>query len=101
MPISFQMIPQESGGVIYLCDHKSLTKMDQYEGISKGDYVRISVTVKNDSGGKVKAIAYIAGKDFLCDPSKPTDEYLGKIISGARYHGLPDEYIRSIELLAK
>lgn len=98
------IIPDDNArvwGVIYLCDPKAIEEMDRYEGVSSGHYERVLVVVTNDSGQSIEAIAYIAGEDFLCDPGKPKAVYLKKIVTGARYHELPEAYIKSIELLAK
>jgi AIG2-like family len=75
--------------------------MDGYEGVASGHYERIQVVVEKDTGETAQAITYIAGEDFVCEPGKPSDEYLGKIVSGARHHALPEEYIRMIEDLAE
>ena len=90
----------EVWGVAYLCDTDALRKMDEFEGVGDGCYQRIPVSVENDFGEQIEAFAYIAGKDFVGEPGKPTGEYLGRIISGARHHGLPDGYIEMIEELA-
>ena len=74
--------------------------MDEFEGVADGCYRRIPVTVESDSGERIEATAYIAGEDFVGEPGKPSGEYLGRIISGARHHGLPEAYIEMIEDLA-
>jgi len=90
----------EVWGVNYLCDPLAIQEMDGWEGVSSGHYERIPVTVEKESGEKVEAITYVAGEDFVCDPGNPSVEYLGKIISGARHHSLPEEYVGEIESLA-
>jgi len=90
----------EVWGVVYLFDTEALRKMDEFEGVSDGCYRRIPVTVESDSGERIQATAYIAGEDFVGKPGKPSGEYLGRIISGARHHGLPEGYIGKIEALA-
>lgn len=71
----------ETWGVVYLCNPEAIRGMDRYEGVSSGHYERIHVKVEQVSGELVEAITYIAGEDYVCDPGKPSDEYLGKIIS--------------------
>jgi gamma-glutamylcyclotransferase len=98
------IVPDETTevwGVVYLCNPNAIRGMDQYEGVASGHYERIPVTVAMDTGEAAQAITYVAGEDFICEPGKPSDEYLGKIISGARHHALPEEYVRMIEALAK
>jgi len=91
----------EVWGVVYLCNPKAIEEMDRYEGVASGHYERISVAVERQAGEKVEAITYIAGEDFVCEPGKPSKEYLLKIVSGARHHSLPDEYVAQIESLAQ
>ena len=98
------IVPDDSTevwGVVYLCDPEAIHGMDRYEGVASGHYERILVKVDQVSGQTVEAITYVAGEDFICEPGKPSAEYLGKIISGARHHALPQQYIRMIEALAK
>ena len=98
------LVPDESAevwGVVYLCDPEAIRGMDRYEGVASGHYERISVKVNQVTGETVEAITYVAGEDFVCEPGKPSVEYLGKIIYGARHHALPEEYVRVIEALAK
>ena len=93
-------LTSEVWGVVYLCDTEALLKMDQFEGVADGCYRRIPVTVENDSGEQIEATAYITGESFVGEPGKPSREYLVKIVSGARQHGLPERYIEMIEKLA-
>jgi cation transport regulator ChaC len=91
----------EVWGVIYLCNPAAFRDMDDYEGVASGDYRRLPVHVIKDSGEEVDAIAYIAGDRFVSEPGKPSGEYLERIISGARHHELPEEYIERVEALGK
>ncbi len=98
------IVPDDSAevwGVVYLCNPEAIRGMDRYEGVASGHYERISVMVEQVSGEKAEAITYVAGEDYVCEPSKPSIEYLGKITSGARHHQLPEEYVRMLEALAK
>jgi gamma-glutamylcyclotransferase (GGCT)/AIG2-like uncharacterized protein YtfP len=90
----------EVWGVAYLCDAEAILKMDEFEGVADGCYRRIPVTVETDSGGQIEATAYIAGESFVGEPGNPSREYLGRIVSGARQHGLPVGYVEMIEELA-
>ena len=91
----------EVWGVVYLCNPKAIEEMDRFEGVASGHYERIPVTVESKPGEQVEAITYVAGDDFVCEAGKPSPEYLHKIVSGARHHSLPDEYVAQIEKLAK
>lgn len=98
------IVPDETSelwGVIYLCNPKAIQDMDRYEGVANGHYEQIAVMVEDDLGEAVEAITYVACKDSVCDPGRPSAAYLLKIVSGARHHCLPDEHITMIEGLAK
>ena len=47
------------------------------------------------------AVTYVAKPESLGPEGRPNDGYLGTILNGAREHGLPEEYIKSIEELAR
>jgi len=91
----------EVWGVVYLCNPEAMRAMDQYEGVASGHYKRIPVRVVQDTGEETDAITYIAGADYVCEPGKPSREYLERIVSGAKHHGLPDEYVERIKELAE
>lgn len=87
----------EVWGVAYLCNPEALDVMDSYEGVANGDYKRIQVTVEKEAGEEFEAIAYVACDDFVCEPGRPMATYLRKILSGARHHSLPADYIGQLE----
>jgi len=98
------VIPDPSGevwGVVYLCNHPAMMELDRYEGVATGHYERLPVEVATRSGERMQAVAYVAGAAFVVDGAKPADEYLRLILDGARHHGLPEDYIRSIEAEAR
>ena len=88
-------------GVVYLCDAQAMAILDDYEAVVRGDYWRHSVEVETTDGELLKADTYFAGEDSLIEEGRPRAWYLDLIISGARKHGLPAEYIRHIEELAR
>jgi cation transport regulator ChaC len=90
----------EVWGVAYLCSPAAMREMDKCEGVAAGHYERLPVEVILESGQRIEAIAYIAGAAFVCQPRAPSDDYLERIISGARHHGLPADYVERIEMLA-
>lgn len=83
-------------GVIYRCNAAALAKLDVYET----GYDRLDVTVVDEQGSKLPAIAYIAQPTNVTVERRPHAEYLQIILTGARAHGLPPDYIREIERLA-
>ena len=89
---------EEVWGVIYRCSTNAFREMDRHEGVSTGHYERMTVTVESEDGEMVTAITYIAGAAHVCEEALPNDDYLQMILQGARYHRLPQRYIRSIEI---
>lgn len=83
-------------GVAYLCHSHALREMDGWEG----GYNRAIVTVETTGGEALEAITYLANADHVCDESAPKDDYLNRILDGARHHRLPLDYICSIEMRA-
>ena len=83
-------------GVIYRCKAAALAKLDVYET----GYDRLDVTVVDEQGSALPAIAYIAQPTSVTAERRPHPEYLQIILTGARAHGLPQDYTREIERLA-
>ncbi len=88
-------------GVVYLTAPEALSILDKYEGVAGGHYQRKAVHVRVDDNGEIEAVTYVAGSAFVDDSLSPSCDYLQTILSGAREHKLPDEYILSISRLAK
>jgi gamma-glutamylcyclotransferase (GGCT)/AIG2-like uncharacterized protein YtfP len=86
-------------GVVYHLQPDELAKLDRCEGVGQGDYRRDTVDVVTEAGDTVHAETYFAGEQWLCPEARPSKEYAHKILSGAREHGLPKEYLRSLERL--
>jgi gamma-glutamylcyclotransferase (GGCT)/AIG2-like uncharacterized protein YtfP len=80
-------------GVAYLCDETTLQEMDRHEI----GYQRALVRVVSDRADELEAVTYVAASDFVCDEGNPSSAYLCRILAGARLHGLPVSYIRSLE----
>jgi gamma-glutamylcyclotransferase (GGCT)/AIG2-like uncharacterized protein YtfP len=82
-------------GVIYRCDVEVLDKLDVYErGYERR---RVEVLVDDEP---TSAIAFVVLPEFLAAERAPSAEYLERIVTGARDHRLPDDYIRLIEAIA-
>lgn len=98
------MIPDRSSdvwGVAYRCNPAAMREMDRFEGVEGGHYLRISVRLLTRTGEPRDAVTYVAGANYLCEEAAPTKAYLQRILKGARHHGLPEEYIHSIEAAAR
>jgi gamma-glutamylcyclotransferase len=82
-------------GVCYLLEADACAHLDRTEGVHRGYYRRLDVTVVADGDAHLAAFAYqgalrMAGR-------KPSARYLGLLLAGAREHGLPAEWIRHLE----
>jgi cation transport regulator ChaC len=84
-------------GVLYRCSVTALACLDAYEE----GYDRRWVLVTLESGATREAMAYVARPECTSSGGRPSPEYLGRILRGARGHGLPEAYIRSIEAQAR
>ena len=97
------IMPDQDGvvwGVAYLCCPEAINTMDEYEGVLGGHYEHETVTINKNDGIELAALTYVAGPEHICSHGRPKNAYLQKILNGARYHGLPTEYIDAIERAA-
>jgi gamma-glutamylcyclotransferase len=83
-------------GVVYRCKPSTIDTMSKLEG----GYERQSVQVMIDDDSNVEAVTYVAMAKNVVKDSRPSEEYLGRIVTGSRQHGLPEEYIERIKQLA-
>jgi cation transport regulator ChaC len=79
-------------GVLFEIPEVRKPDLDEIEGLGKG-YDEQVIEVRLVDGSVRKAFAYIADKAHIDDNRKPTAEYRGYVETGAREHGLPDDYI--------
>lgn len=91
---------EETLGVIYRCASETFEALDHYEGVSTGHYQQVDVQVRTFDGNNVSAIAYVARPEVVVSESKPSDEYFGYIMRGARDHRFPANAIRTLEIRA-
>ena len=93
------IIPQPGGevvGVAYRCNRATIEEMDAWEPGYEPQMVRVTCV----GGEQVEALTYVAAPSHLTAEGRPTPEYLERIVTGARQHGLPKRYIAEIERLA-
>jgi gamma-glutamylcyclotransferase len=83
-------------GVLYCCTSDALKRLDEFEA----GYERRIVCVFAENGDAQNAFIYIAGPAGLVEGGAPSAEYLTRITTGARQHGLPETYVREIEAIA-
>ncbi|MBI4189054.1 MAG: gamma-glutamylcyclotransferase [Betaproteobacteria bacterium] len=80
-------------GVLFELNAAEKPALDRAEGLNNG-YVERQVDIITDRG-TVSAVAYIA---TATDPSlHPYHWYKAFVVAGAREHGLPQEYLQSLE----
>jgi gamma-glutamylcyclotransferase (GGCT)/AIG2-like uncharacterized protein YtfP len=85
----------EVWGVLWEIDAACIAALDDYEGAPHA-YRRETVRVIDDAGAEHDAMAYVANRTGSFPPSP---QYLAIITEGARAHGLPEEYVRTLEEL--
>ncbi len=77
-------------GVIYEIDETEKTRLDAKEG----KYEPITVSVALEDGSTKDVVTY---KSDYITAELPYEWYLKLIIGGAKAHGLPKEYIKTLE----
>jgi len=84
-------------GVLYLLADSEAERLDRTEGVHHGAYRRLSVEVRDSAGSLFSAFTYHSARGRA--GRKPSRRYLGLLISGALYHGLPAEYVERLKRL--
>jgi len=95
-------------GMVYDLSEEQLASLDRYEAYKgPGDqhnlYDREGVFVdltRPDDGSiprRIRALCYIARPS---NPAPPSRRYLDAVLSGARHHRLPEEYVASVGKIA-
>lgn len=83
-------------GVVYRCTPADLERLDHYEA----GYQRQLLTVTDRHGEVLVAVAYVMRPASTSNSGQPLTEYLERIVTGARRHGLPDDYIGNLVRVA-
>lgn len=85
----------EVWGVLYAIDSDHKAALDRVEGVGDG-YDAVALTVEFD-GASVEAEAYRATD---VDPALPPyGWYKALVVAGAREHGLPEDYVRTLDAI--
>ena len=83
-------------GVLYLVTERGLRTLDKFEGVDRGLYRRVSVTIEDDERKSHQAVCYqIVEKGVVNVP--PSPEYLTKLVKGAEAFDLSPEYIQKLQ----
>jgi gamma-glutamylcyclotransferase (GGCT)/AIG2-like uncharacterized protein YtfP len=80
-------------GVVYEVDTLHLADLDRHEG----GYERLELEVLLDDGRGQRAHVYVSER--LAPEPVLLEAYKARILAGARAHGLPEDWLRSLELL--
>jgi gamma-glutamylcyclotransferase (GGCT)/AIG2-like uncharacterized protein YtfP len=84
-------------GVLYDVGFGDLKRLDRYEDLALGLYVKVSQPVLRQGGGSVRALLYVGGSELAGEP-KP--HYFAAILRAARAWQMPANYIDFLECLA-
>ena len=85
-------------GVIYQFDSSEKDKLDDLEGLGRGYNEQLIAIQLNDK--TYQSYIYVAASTHIDATLTPYDWYKEMVLLGARYHGLPPEYIAKIEAAA-
>jgi len=85
----------EVWGVLYLLTHREAERLDRTEGVPHGAYSRLAIEARDTAGTRIGAFTYHSARGRA--GRKPSRRYLGLLISGARQHGLPAQYIARLQ----
>ncbi len=78
-------------GVAYALLHEDAARLDRTEGVHRGSYRREDVRIGLRDGGRLSAFTYVSTRRTR--GRKPSERYLGLLLTGARHHGLPPDYV--------
>ena len=82
-------------GVVYEIDDEDISVLDRYEGKGVG-YDRVGVDVAPlDGGQSLPVFTYCA--THIDASLRPYTWYVDHVLTGAREHTLPDDFVRAIE----
>ena len=91
------LVPSEGScvyGILAQLTHPELDKLYTKDWFGFGSYLPEAVIVTNATARQSAALCYIA---WQVEGGKPTQEYLGKMLSVAREYSFPEEYVRHIQ----
>ena len=78
-------------GVLYLITPEQSERLDRTEGVPRGAYRRIEVSVIVRGGEEIGGFTYQSER--ITRGRKPSARYIGLLIEGAAQHGLPSDYL--------
>lgn len=82
-------------GMLWRITSQDETSLDDYEGVAWGIYEKSHIDVETPSGNIISALIYIARDN---KEGRPRKGYMEKIADAAKFHSLPEEYIKELSL---
>jgi cation transport regulator ChaC len=81
-------------GALYQLTHADAERLDRTEGVHHGAYRRLAVEVRRQDGLAIAAFTY---RSEISRPErKPSRRYLNLLLTGAREHGLPADWVERL-----
>ncbi len=77
-------------GVAYRIEPREAARLDRTEGVHRGAYRRVGISLST-SEGLIEGFTYHSPRGV--PGRKPSRRYMGLLLTGARHHGLPPEYV--------
>jgi cation transport regulator ChaC len=81
-------------GVVYAITGEEFERLDRTEGVPFKIYERVAVDVIIAGEVAMPALTYQSKISF--PGRKPSPRYMNLLLNGAREHGLPEDYVRSL-----
>lgn len=81
-------------GMAYRLTLADAARLDRTEGVHRGFYRRVTVAPRTREGLALSAFTYHSPRGRA--GRKPSRRYLGLLLSGARHHGLPAEWMEHL-----
>ena len=85
-------------GVAYRITADEAERLDATEGVPRA-YRRCDVEIETVDGARLAAFTYLS--PHRREGRKPSERYLELLLRGARHHGLPAPYVRSLAELER
>lgn len=84
-------------GVLWLVPAACLPRLDEFEGVAVGHYVRDTARAVTPAGPRVEVIIYRAPR---ADLGSPASGYLAEVLAGAKENKLPAAHQKALARLA-
>ena len=82
-------------GIVYEIEDHDIKYLDEAEGLGHG-YIKKFLYLDDI---KEEIFFYIAQNEFIDDSLRPYSWYKAFVLEGAKYFGLPNDYIKAIEAI--